>query len=63
MQVARLLYTNSGVGLLALGSNATQKLWKWSRNEQNPGGKVGSHKVLLIIVINNVLVSCVKYLL
>ncbi|KAG9459547.1 hypothetical protein H6P81_004055 [Aristolochia fimbriata] len=38
-KVARLLYTNSGVGLLALGSNAIQRLWKWSRNEQNPSGK------------------------
>ncbi|XXG54028.1 hypothetical protein AAC387_Pa03g2008 [Persea americana] len=38
-KVARLLYTNSGVGLLALGSNAIQKLWKWSRTEQNPSGK------------------------
>ncbi|AQK89606.1 trehalose-6-phosphate synthase14 [Zea mays] len=39
MLVVRLLYTNSGVGLLALGSNAIQRLWKWSRNEQNPSGK------------------------
>ncbi|XP_011622359.1 protein TPR1 [Amborella trichopoda] len=38
-KVSRLLYTNSGVGLLALGSNAIQKLWKWSRSEQNPTGK------------------------
>ncbi|KAK9735493.1 hypothetical protein RND81_04G209000 [Saponaria officinalis] len=38
-KVARLLYTNNGIGLLALGSNGTQKLWKWSRNEQNPSGK------------------------
>ncbi|XP_039136163.1 LOW QUALITY PROTEIN: protein TPR1-like [Dioscorea cayenensis subsp. rotundata] len=38
-KVARLLYTNSGGGLLALGSNAIQRLWKWSRNEQNPSGK------------------------
>ncbi|XP_010921588.1 protein TPR1 isoform X1 [Elaeis guineensis] len=38
-KVARLLYTNSGVGLLALGSNAVQRLWKWSRSEQNPSGK------------------------
>ncbi|KAK9292226.1 hypothetical protein L1049_020189 [Liquidambar formosana] len=37
--VARLLYTNSGVGILALGSNGTQKLWKWGRNDQNPSGK------------------------
>ncbi|KAK4491367.1 hypothetical protein RD792_002106 [Penstemon davidsonii] len=38
-RVARLLYTNSGVGVLALGSNGIQKLWKWVRNEQNPSGK------------------------
>ncbi|KAL3632748.1 Topless-related protein 3 [Castilleja foliolosa] len=38
-KVARLLYTNSGVGILALGSNGIQKLWKWARNEQNPNGK------------------------
>ncbi|EPS64433.1 hypothetical protein M569_10348, partial [Genlisea aurea] len=38
-KVARLLYTNSGVGLLALGSNGSQKLWKWLRNDQNPNGK------------------------
>ena len=40
IQVVRLLYTNSGVGLLALGSNGIQKLWKWTRSEQNPSGKV-----------------------
>ncbi|XP_038717981.1 topless-related protein 3-like isoform X3 [Tripterygium wilfordii] len=38
-KVVRLLYTNSGVGILALGSNGVQKLWKWIRNEQNPTGK------------------------
>ncbi|XP_048324289.2 topless-related protein 3 isoform X3 [Ziziphus jujuba] len=38
-RVVRLLYTNSGVGILALGSNGVQKLWKWVRNEQNPSGK------------------------
>lgn len=38
-KVVRLLYTNSGVGVLALGSNGVQKLWKWTRNEQNPTGK------------------------
>ncbi|CAM0880713.1 unnamed protein product [Alopecurus aequalis] len=38
-KVVRLLYTNSGVGLLALGSNAIQRLWKWNRSEQNPTGK------------------------
>jgi len=34
------LYTNSGAGLLALGSNGVQRLWKWARSEQNPNGKV-----------------------
>ncbi|XP_020245971.1 topless-related protein 2-like isoform X2 [Asparagus officinalis] len=38
-KVARLLYTNSGVGLLTLASNVVQRLWKWSRSEQNPTGK------------------------
>ncbi|RDX60457.1 Topless-related protein 2, partial [Mucuna pruriens] len=38
-KVARLLYTNSGVGLLALGLKGIQRLWKWSRNELNPIGK------------------------
>eukprot|EP01018_Ginkgo_biloba_P025287 Gb_39002 [translate_table: standard] len=38
-KVSRLLYTNSGSGLLALGSNATHKLWKWSRSDQNPTAK------------------------
>ncbi|TQD69488.1 hypothetical protein C1H46_044979 [Malus baccata] len=38
-KVVRLLYTNSGAGILALGSNGVQKLWKWGRNDQNPSGK------------------------
>ncbi|KAK7329494.1 hypothetical protein VNO77_23664 [Canavalia gladiata] len=44
-KVARLLYTNSGVGLLALGSKGIQKLWKWSRNELNPSGKATASAV------------------
>lgn len=44
-KVARLLYTNSGVGLLALGANGVQKLWKWARNEHNPSGKATAHHV------------------
>ncbi|XP_028112914.1 topless-related protein 3-like [Camellia sinensis] len=44
-QVARLLYTNSGVGVLALGSNGIQKLWKWVRSEQNPNGKATANVV------------------
>ncbi|TXG65242.1 hypothetical protein EZV62_006517 [Acer yangbiense] len=38
-RVVRLLYTNSGAGILALGSSGIQKLWKWPRNDQNPRGK------------------------
>ncbi|XP_043815134.1 topless-related protein 3 isoform X2 [Manihot esculenta] len=38
-KVVRLLYTNSGVGILALGSKGIQKLWKWTRNDQNVTGK------------------------
>ncbi|KAG0559967.1 hypothetical protein M758_10G138100 [Ceratodon purpureus] len=38
-KVARLIYTNAGVALLALASNAVHKLWKWQRNERNPSGK------------------------
>ncbi|KAM3747516.1 hypothetical protein ACB098_05G040700 [Castanea mollissima] len=33
-KVVRLLYANSGLGVLALGSNSVQKLWKWARNER-----------------------------
>ncbi|GMP60392.1 hypothetical protein CsSME_00023279 [Camellia sinensis var. sinensis] len=44
-KVARLLYTNSGFGVLALGSNGIQKLWKWTRSEQNPGGKATANVV------------------
>nr|GMD26096.1 protein TPR1-like [Ipomoea batatas] len=39
VKVVRLLYTNYGVGILALSSNGIQKLWKWPNNEQNPTGK------------------------
>nr|CAB3482246.1 unnamed protein product [Digitaria exilis] len=38
--VVRLLYTNNGIALLALGSNAVHKLWKWQRSDRNPSGKV-----------------------
>ncbi|XP_031485381.1 protein TPR1-like isoform X1 [Nymphaea colorata] len=45
VKVLRLLYTNSGVGLLALGSNGIQRLWKWGRSEQNPSGKATANIV------------------
>ncbi|CAN6850049.1 hypothetical protein Bca4012_052758 [Brassica carinata] len=38
-KVVRLLYTNSGAGIVALGLNGIQRLWKWVRSEQNPSGK------------------------
>nr|GME04417.1 protein TPR1-like isoform X14 [Ipomoea batatas] len=38
-KVARLLYTNSGVSILALSLDGIQKLWKWPNNEHNPIGK------------------------
>ncbi|KAL6843078.1 hypothetical protein ACP4OV_026791 [Aristida adscensionis] len=38
-KVVRLLYTNNGIALLALGSNAVHKLWKWKRSDRNPTGK------------------------
>ncbi|XP_019152236.1 PREDICTED: uncharacterized protein LOC109149060 isoform X4 [Ipomoea nil] len=44
-KVFRLLYTNSGVGILALSSNGIQKLWKWPNNEQNPTGKATANSV------------------
>ncbi|XP_066368259.1 disease resistance protein PIK6-NP-like isoform X2 [Miscanthus floridulus] len=48
-KVMRLLYTHSGVALLALSSNAVHKLWKWEHRDKNPRGKVttvltGHHK-------------------
>ena len=40
LQVVRLIYTNNGMALLALASNAVHKLWKWPRSERNLPGKV-----------------------
>ncbi|KAF3958529.1 hypothetical protein CMV_016582 [Castanea mollissima] len=44
-KVIQLLYANSGIGVLALGSNGVQKLWQWARNEQNPSGKATANVV------------------
>ncbi|KAH8952549.1 hypothetical protein BDL97_09G090800 [Sphagnum fallax] len=38
-KVSRLIYTNAGVALLALATNAVHKLWKWQRSDRNPTGK------------------------
>ncbi|XVE90489.1 hypothetical protein DITRI_Ditri20bG0081700 [Diplodiscus trichospermus] len=42
-RVVRLLYTNSGLALLALASNAVHKLWKWQRTERSPLGKATAY--------------------
>ncbi|XP_004287287.1 PREDICTED: topless-related protein 4-like isoform X1 [Fragaria vesca subsp. vesca] len=39
MRVSRLIYTNSGLAILALSSNAVHKLWKWQRNDRTAIGK------------------------
>ncbi|EFJ37833.1 hypothetical protein SELMODRAFT_163891 [Selaginella moellendorffii] len=31
-KISRLIFTNNGLGLLALASSAVHKVWKWSRN-------------------------------
>ncbi|KAK6941684.1 WD40 repeat [Dillenia turbinata] len=38
-RVSRLIYTNSGLAILALASNAVHKLWKWQRSDRNLSGK------------------------
>ncbi|XP_062078108.1 topless-related protein 4-like isoform X2 [Humulus lupulus] len=42
MRVSRLIYTNSGLAILALSSNAVHKLWKWQRNDRNVTGKAST---------------------
>ncbi|XP_031479971.1 topless-related protein 1-like [Nymphaea colorata] len=38
-KISRLMYTNSGIALLALASNAIHLLWKWQRSDRNTSGK------------------------
>ncbi|TVU38612.1 hypothetical protein EJB05_11996, partial [Eragrostis curvula] len=38
IKVIRLLYTNNGIAVLALCSNAVHKLWKWKCSDKNPHG-------------------------
>ncbi|KAB1205517.1 Protein TOPLESS [Morella rubra] len=45
LMVVRLIYTNNGLALLALASNAVHKLWKWQRSERNPLGKATAYVV------------------
>lgn len=45
-KIVRLMYTNNGLALLALASNAVHKLWKWPRNDRNnPSGKASAYVV------------------
>ncbi|XP_059461310.1 protein TOPLESS-RELATED PROTEIN 2-like [Corylus avellana] len=44
-KVVRLIYTNNGLALLALASNAVHKLWKWQRSDRNPLGKATAYVV------------------
>ncbi|XP_031379042.1 topless-related protein 4-like isoform X2 [Punica granatum] len=39
MRICRLIYTNSGLAILALASNAVHKLWKWQKSDRNVTGK------------------------
>ncbi|GJX17232.1 topless-related protein 4-like protein isoform X1, partial [Tanacetum coccineum] len=45
MRVSRLIYTNSGLAILALAANAVHKLWKWPRNDRNSTGKATANVV------------------
>nr|KAJ0202906.1 hypothetical protein LSAT_V11C500262900 [Lactuca sativa] len=45
MRVSRLIYTNSGLAILALAANAVHKLWKWQRNDRNSSGKATANVV------------------
>ncbi|KAL5786017.1 hypothetical protein ACOSQ2_008409 [Xanthoceras sorbifolium] len=38
-KISRLIYTNSGTGILALALNAIHLFWKWPRSEANSSGK------------------------
>ncbi|KAI3722226.1 hypothetical protein L2E82_33257 [Cichorium intybus] len=38
-KVSRLIYTNSGLAILAVAANAVHKLWKWQRTDNNSTGK------------------------
>ncbi|XP_020595497.1 protein TPR3-like [Phalaenopsis equestris] len=39
VKVSRLIYTNTGLAILALASNAVHKLWKWPKTDRNVSGK------------------------
>ncbi|XP_076912399.1 topless-related protein 4-like isoform X2 [Bidens hawaiensis] len=44
-RVSRLIYTNSGLAILALAANAVHKLWKWPRNDRSSTGKATANVI------------------
>lgn len=44
-----MLYTSNGIALLALGSNAVYKLWKWQYIDRNPDSKLWlpAHEIVM----------------
>ncbi|KAG5555901.1 hypothetical protein RHGRI_006524 [Rhododendron griersonianum] len=51
VSVAQLLYSNSGKGVLALGSNGTMMGWEWGPNLRNPSGKRLLNSVRLFLKV------------
>ncbi|XP_019175858.1 PREDICTED: protein TPR1-like [Ipomoea nil] len=45
VKVVRILYTKSGVDILALSSDGIHKLWKWFYHNQNPSRKATANSV------------------
>ncbi|KAF8393178.1 hypothetical protein HHK36_021419 [Tetracentron sinense] len=52
--VSRLIYTNSGVAILALASNGVHKLWKWQRNNENQAVKEPASGILMTNEMSNI---------
>nr|POE98679.1 isoform 2 of cyclin-l1-1 [Quercus suber] len=69
-KVVRLLYANSGIGVLALGSNGVQKLWKWARSERmttvwkpKPAAQIRASRIAMSLAERQSLDVVVKALL
>jgi hypothetical protein len=58
VQISRLIYTNSGVAILALTASAVHLLWKWPRSDRNSSGKVSlspftsTHVIAMLRLLN-----------
>ncbi|KAM7276649.1 hypothetical protein ACFE04_018515 [Oxalis oulophora] len=51
-RISRLIYTNSGLAVLALESNVVHKLWKLQRNDRNLSGKIVIRALARVDVID-----------